>query len=669
MHVATVIVSRSRTQESLIFMLQAEDMIGQYKVLRLLAKTQNSVIYLVFSEALRSQFVVKMLNSASSNDKNEQEAFLLQANIMHLFNDAAHIVKLHHIETTIGNSENGGMVRSLPYIVMPYYSTNLAQYLALHEQKMSVGKSTQLIKQLLTALISLHNKQIVHLDIKPQNVFLDEGGNAYLADFDSACILASSPLVNKFQQLNFKSKNLTKEYASPEHKLAISLEQSLAYSLSPASDIYSLGAMWFRLLTGQCVSDTKRETIIQSLQAVEGLSVPPWVIDIICQMLSTESSKRPPNVQYCFDYIARFNGPVEDFETETFSGESTNDENDNNDYSDFDNGSREQRGNKRKIKSHIWISATIIVAIFVFWVMYNLGNNTRPNESHELGTEYNTEASQTLSNGANEDKTNSSGKDRQPSVNSENDPQNTSSFFNEQSGSHSLIEPARPTEMLSLKDKLKTGKAVRITLQSESQKEEFTLQGIGENLNFAVMTTELSQGIYSMCVQEGECRRIKHYSTQKLDKTHNKAVYPQTKVSWFEITEAFIPWINKKTGQRFSLPNLQQWQQLSGHIRSFEEIHCKDCTSHLAQLYANGTMPIHALSANKIGLYGVYGNVQEWLQDCWKADGFERCDQAIVAGGSWIDNYYTIKQAPVSQLLKRAATPTTGFRLVMELDE
>ena len=140
-------------------------------------------------------------------------------------------------------------------------------------------------------------------------------------------------------------------------------------------------------------------------------------------------------------------------------------------------------------------------------------------------------------------------------------------------------------------------------------------------------------------------------------------------MSWFEITEAFIPWINKKTGQRFSLPNLQQWQQLSGHIRSFEEIHCKDCTSHLAQLYANGTMPIHALSANKIGLYGVYGNVQEWLQDCWKADGFERCDQAIVAGGSWIDNYYTIKQAPVSQLLKRAATPTTGFRLVMELDE
>lgn len=189
------------------------------------------------------------------------------------------------------------------------------------------------------------------------------------------------------------------------------------------------------------------------------------------------------------------------------------------------------------------------------------------------------------------------------------------------------------------------------------------------NSLFYVMTEEVSQGLWQACVNSGRCRQTKAFSTdsnrqQMLD--HDR---PVVNVNWYDVTEDFIPYINETLDAEFSLPTIAQWLSYAystdGVPNFASAIHCQDCPGSNSR-FENATMPTNLIASGPLGLLHVYGNAQEWLQDCWQDVKLktQRCDQAPVVGGAWFDTKQQIEQQPMSKLLKTARSMTTGFRLV-----
>lgn len=184
-----------------------------------------------------------------------------------------------------------------------------------------------------------------------------------------------------------------------------------------------------------------------------------------------------------------------------------------------------------------------------------------------------------------------------------------------------------------------------------------------------VMTEEVSQGLWLACVNAGKCRQAVVLSTSAARKRLADLNHPVVNVSWYDVTEDFIPFLNDALNAEFALPTMAQWLTFAfnsdGTPLIASDIHCKDC-EYINNIFENTTMPINRLSAGPYGLYHVYGNAQEWLQDCWQDVklGQQRCDQAPAVGGAWLDTRQGIERQPLARLLKTARSITTGFRLV-----
>jgi serine/threonine-protein kinase len=131
-------------------------------------------------------------------------------------------------------AEHGGR----PYYIMSYINGgSLADLLRL-EKKLSTERAIELTIKLLSALSEVHGKGIIHRDIKPDNVLLDETGEPFLIDFGIARVEEGGE-VKSVYGISIG----TPQYMSPE--------QLDAKPISLTTDIYSMGIMLFELLTGK----------------------------------------------------------------------------------------------------------------------------------------------------------------------------------------------------------------------------------------------------------------------------------------------------------------------------------------------------------------------------------------------------------------------------------
>ena len=124
------------------------------------------------------------------------------------------------------------------YLVMRYIRGG-SLHAALGHGSWALNRSTQLLDQVGAALAFAHRHAVVHRDLKPANILLDEEGNTYLADFGIAKNLHAA---NELGQTQPGVVVASPEYCSPE--------QIRDKSVTPRSDIYSLGILLYELLTG-----------------------------------------------------------------------------------------------------------------------------------------------------------------------------------------------------------------------------------------------------------------------------------------------------------------------------------------------------------------------------------------------------------------------------------
>ena len=125
-----------------------------------------------------------------------------------------------------------------PYFVMEHIEGERIDHYA-EARCLSTRERLNLFQQVCSAVHYAHQRLVVHRDIKPGNVLVTSSGMVKLLDFGIATILSAEPALATLSA----AQMLTPDYASPE--------QIRGEAVTTSSDVYSLGVLLFRLLTGE----------------------------------------------------------------------------------------------------------------------------------------------------------------------------------------------------------------------------------------------------------------------------------------------------------------------------------------------------------------------------------------------------------------------------------
>ncbi len=160
------------------------------------------------------------------------------------------IKRFRHERQILANLEHPNIARlfdggttadGLPYLVMEFIEGETL-YRYCDSQKMNLLERLRIFQQICSAVAFAHKNQIIHRDIKPNNILVTKYGVPKLLDFGIAKILDPDLIHESVSPTASMMRLLTPDYASPE--------QIRGEEVTHASDIYSLGVLLFELLTG-----------------------------------------------------------------------------------------------------------------------------------------------------------------------------------------------------------------------------------------------------------------------------------------------------------------------------------------------------------------------------------------------------------------------------------
>lgn len=206
--------------------------LGGYELLRLLGAGGMAEVYVGLDLGLRREVAVKVLPRAYAADSDYVGRFR---------NEARRVANLRHphiIPVYFAGEQDG-----LLYMVMPILHGSLA------DRVRRLGPPTPeqavaLVLQVADGLAAAHHIGVIHRDVKPENILIDDAGNPVLADFGLARELFAPQWDSR--RTAYLSRGLpvgTPAYMAPE--------QFLGGKVGPQADIFGLGSVLYELLVGQ----------------------------------------------------------------------------------------------------------------------------------------------------------------------------------------------------------------------------------------------------------------------------------------------------------------------------------------------------------------------------------------------------------------------------------
>lgn len=201
--------------------------LGPFRVLRVLGQGGMGVVVLAFDPTLRRPVAIKLMQPDLAAHPEARERFLREAR-------SAAAVR-HESVVTIHAVENDG---DRPYLVMEYVPGRSLQHRLDAEGPLATEEVARLGAQIADGLASAHAQGLVHRDVKPANILIDERtGQAKLCDFG----LARAGDDPSLTRVGFIAG--TPEYLAPE--------QAWGHPLDHRTDLYSLGATLYAASTGR----------------------------------------------------------------------------------------------------------------------------------------------------------------------------------------------------------------------------------------------------------------------------------------------------------------------------------------------------------------------------------------------------------------------------------
>ncbi|MBI5958631.1 MAG: protein kinase [Chloroflexi bacterium] len=199
---------------------------GQYEIRSLLGRGGMAAVYLARQSSMNRDVAVKVMASELADDDQFVSRFEHEAQL---------IAKLQHphILPVIDFGREGKRI----YIVMQYIQGGTLDH-RLSEGPLPLRMASRMFEQIASALAFAHSQGVIHRDLKPNNVLLDDRSNAYLVDFGIAKMLAGTAKLTATGNILG-----TPAYMAPE--------QWRGEPVDARTDIYSLGILLYEMLLGR----------------------------------------------------------------------------------------------------------------------------------------------------------------------------------------------------------------------------------------------------------------------------------------------------------------------------------------------------------------------------------------------------------------------------------
>ncbi|NQV72617.1 serine/threonine protein kinase [bacterium] len=265
--------------------------ISHYEILEQLGAGGMGVVYKARDTKLDRIVALKFLPAALSRDENVKARFIQEAKAASSLDDP-HICTIFDI----AEAPDGQL-----FIVMAYYDGTTLQGL-IEKRRINIDDAASIARQMAKGLASAHDAGIVHRDVKPANIMITSKGMVKILDFGVAKLNESSDLTREGSTIG------TASYMSPE--------QAKGESLDARSDIWSIGAVLYEMLTGERPFGGGYEAAVAysiinqdppDILATRP-DTPQGLIDIVNKALSKDAAKRYSDARAFADELAPFSG-------------------------------------------------------------------------------------------------------------------------------------------------------------------------------------------------------------------------------------------------------------------------------------------------------------------------------------------------------------------------
>ena len=215
--------------------------VAGYEIEKRLGAGGFGAVYLARQKGNGARVAIKVLFSKVAVSEDAREQFLREINLM---KELRH----HHIVALLDHGSAG----SAFYFVMELCEGgSVGDLMARNGGKLPLAQASPIMMQALDGLAHAHRNGFVHRDLKPQNILLHgstEGWTAKIADFG---------LAKSFQQAGFSGMTMTGHYGGTPYFMP--REQVIHFKhVKPTSDIWSMGATLYNMLTSQTPHDFPR---------------------------------------------------------------------------------------------------------------------------------------------------------------------------------------------------------------------------------------------------------------------------------------------------------------------------------------------------------------------------------------------------------------------------